>query len=439
MNRSCIRSILVLVVTLYSFATHAKEPTTIQELLDHPLRPTLAQLQKALVPWPDKNPFQMEKYTHPLYISNAHNLAVIMIALTEMKFPGATHAFMGRDSSWAHDLFFAFYSYIGQPHRVKHLPISSGSLAVDKADIAQMMEGFSLDLSKADNHPRYVIYDRTSYSSTSQSHLLMKALFGQYAALHGSAAPLFEKLFFVDIDGNNHIQLETADIAKYVQSESRSAYPSHIFTIETGQGQHDLNQETVWHDSFKVLKKMGVQVVGMPGALSDKTSRQQILGELYQTQGKIQTPEFLEAVKNQARQLGYQFPIADNPQPKDLNGQIVEEPHPPLPPAKVLAVPYTKEAARERFEWIRKGDDGPPKEQAKTEMLEWLQDPASKAHLWKDWVDSKRLAETIALLQDKLDPTILREWHDLVEKIADGDRKPEHTTTLGICKRILGL
>ncbi len=86
--------------------------------------------------------------------------------------------------------------------------------------------------------------------------------------------------------------------------------------------------------------------------------------------------------------------------------------------APVNGIPYSKSEAK-RLIYILKGKEPGDKNKSQEIFLEWLNDPGSRAKLWHDWIDSKRLADVILILKNEIAPPVIQEWIKGVEGLPD--------------------
>jgi hypothetical protein len=191
----------------YAFATTKTDyQSAIDKLTSMQLRPTVADVKKALKPWPTKNPFGNSDSRQIVAISKDLDSIAKMIAAIELHFPGAVIAPMGRDAVLFGDMMDAFYTAIGQPNRVARINGSGLSLRIhDQQLLVDFLKTTGYDISKADQLPPFLFFDRTGFASNSQMRYLLNAAYTQYTKSGKDPVKLLKKLNGMNSGGVNQI------------------------------------------------------------------------------------------------------------------------------------------------------------------------------------------------------------------------------------------
>ena len=284
----------------------------INELLNMQSRPTIAEIENALTPWPRKNPFRNAgERSQAVAVTKADGPKII--ASLEAAYPGGTYAFLGRDSALIADMVDAFYRAHGQNHRVVRLNASGQSLVGSTPDIlVDFLATNGLHLQSVDQDPPFIIIDATSYSPTSQSRQYIGAFYSVYQGTQKPLTNLLMKVNVIDIKNSNYPIIGSQNyetvkkIEKYIKtSNAQPTGPDRILKIDGAQ----LAYSSEWHGPFLQLQRMqDGRVFAPPGGLSSVEIRQTILGGLYDIIGIVSTKEFYSEVQKAARELGYEFP-----------------------------------------------------------------------------------------------------------------------------------
>jgi hypothetical protein len=296
-------------------AAKQKLPAKVQKLVKQLLRPTPADLLKAYGgKLPAKNPFNDDTDASEV---DAKEYLPKMIAQFEKAYPGATYAALGRDAVRMADMFAAYYETIGQPNRVARINLSTGSFTDTKGDevkpsaIAKFITTHTpLRFKDPAKIPGFVIFDATSYSESSQSPLVMDAIYEGFTKRGFSTQNLPAKVNIVSIDESNALTKSRAEkrMSTYFAQEKswqlkRPGSSPHqpLDLIGTSHGEE-------WHDSWDSLTWKGSRYVTVPTAKGDVETHKQILSEFYETLKLVQNPAFRHLIEAESKALGIKAP-----------------------------------------------------------------------------------------------------------------------------------
>jgi hypothetical protein len=310
-----------------AFAAFSQDEQQLSRLLSQPGRPTVADVKTLLETLPA---LQEPKFgntssnkDHSLE-QRIYSEGARVIAQLEYLFPGATIAPLGRDAAILGDIVDAFYQSIGQQGRVQRLNASTSSFKNDpNGTLAlEFLKSNGLNLDRDYQGPPFIIFDRTSYSANSQTTQLINAGYRAYAAEHGEVESLLRRFNLVSShDGNQSKMMPLTNKAsidnyfKAVETHVRQtkSSPSHVIGLGT-----TLVDSPAWHDTFGAFYNEGNRIVTRPGTLANEQIRRSVLAEMHLAIKIVSSPEFLERVKAQARELGFEFPMHRIFDPLDL-------------------------------------------------------------------------------------------------------------------------
>jgi hypothetical protein len=321
-------------------------------------------MRQALNPWPQSNPFGAlpgNQSTAAYVRANGPRY----IALLEYAFPGATWAPLGRDAVQMGDFLDAFYTSIGQPGRVARLNASGNSLTGEsQQNYLQFLASAGLKLTDLANQPPFVIMDRSSYNESqgAQVSKLIMAVYDHYSANGGRPVDLVSRVNAISIshtrganfylNSKHNIQSYFSNIvADYAEPPQIAALVSAPITKRFGLFQRGglalqrwfnrlrynmartaagravnkgrpreilvipeslggaLIDTLQWHNTFGNFAWKDGRFEAVPGTPFDSATRQAILATNFEVFQIVSEPSFLEQVKQEARNLGYEFNV----------------------------------------------------------------------------------------------------------------------------------
>lgn len=275
--------------------------------LEH--RPTIQQVVNAF----DGRPPRIEKgltneATNREWAEDIKTNLPIAIAKLEALYPGAIWASLGRDSVAIADLLEAFYLGLGQPGRGVRINASSGSFAQDSDDMfIKMLKklGMRIDANAA-SRP-FVVIDRTSYGSFSQSTKLMQMVYKYHVNKGGQAKTLFRKVAMVSTASGLEIFEKRKFFDEVRLSSKDYDYPTNLAQVSELANFTD-QPLAEWHGTFGTLMRYENGMIGgRPGQPSSLTSREKALDMMIKGFQIVKTKIFQDAVRREAKKLGYDF------------------------------------------------------------------------------------------------------------------------------------
>jgi hypothetical protein len=310
------RTLFVVALTcafITSSSLAAKEP---KEIFEQSHRPTVTQVKSIPEPrrfvsrWLSSHARQVIRQT----LDEVEADGPRVIALLEAAFPGAVFAPLGRDASLLGDVLDAFYQSLGHNRRVRRLNASTDSFdGVDEATVVKFLETNGLVLTKYYKGPPFVIIDRTSYGTNSQSTILMRAGYRAYARKYGNAAALVQRFNLATTystdsynsidDVNDMLVAEKKNLA-----EKKTRVPQRILNIASR-----LTDGFEWHDPFgEMRERSNGKVYTVPGDLEGEVNRAAVIATIAGIIQLVSKPQFLKQVQEEADRLGYVFPLKQN-------------------------------------------------------------------------------------------------------------------------------
>jgi hypothetical protein len=278
-----------------------------------------------------------------------HWLSVIVsggpkfVAQLEYAYPGATFAFMGRDTQALAGLVEAFYLSIGQKDRVVRLGMSKGTildsegnLAVSDFQIVKFLKsnGFSFDhIEKA---PPFILVDTVSTGGGTQGRTLLDAAYTTYWKNGGrNPALLLSKLNMLGLvvstfNGTLYdFKNRDAIFDELTELYSRPSFDGDFFgrhkilmIPRAHQDFHEAGYDHftgAWNSSYGPMRKDEYgNLRATIGAARQNSERLSVLWYLKRIQQAAARKSFLEDVLIEARVLGYEFPMA-RPAPKQIS------------------------------------------------------------------------------------------------------------------------
>ncbi len=377
-----MRNVLILVLTLFSVFANAQQlidldnvdvSPGLQSLLQRPNRPRLAELKQHRAEMAEliklmedadakHREYYQGHYRHvapifgdawaPEHIKE--NLPKLIISL-EKAFPNGTYAFLGRDVNLWGDAMDAFYQSFGQTGRVQLLNASTASFSNAEPEtlvnflVQNGMDPRIVTVTDPEEYNSlkpFVIYDRTSMGSTSQSTKLMDAVFTM-AARNGVPVHLLPEKFFVattsgDVNplyGDNSLEkLKTYGLqlelilsqalhdrkAALLQARLYGHQPPEppplkltiygqtmfngrmttngVSTVRTDFPANDPTQQ--WHDPFQQFEEVDGKVIGRPGPAHHRSERMNVLYLMDQAEKQASSQEVFQSVFDGAIEHG---------------------------------------------------------------------------------------------------------------------------------------
>lgn len=218
-------------------------------LLNKPTRPTVKEVTDFQIPSERGIPLPAQNRLDFLHWSDVLiDHAPTLIAQLEKAVPGATWAFLGRDSDAIADIVEAFYQSIGQTDRVVRIGMSkttlwengNGAQIATKEDIVEFIKSYGFDLASfRQSHP-FIIVDTLSRGGGTQGRVVIDALYSVYEDQGGNAADLVR--YF------NMIGLATSTYQGFINSFDDA---ESIFTAnENNYRQRDNHGHSVFRTDF---------------------------------------------------------------------------------------------------------------------------------------------------------------------------------------------
>ncbi len=336
MKNSTFATILLVLCSLSGGADQA--PQSVAEILTSSERPTMTTISQISHEFAE----ELGIPSAPLRVGNGHVLdfqkwtkillenGPQLIANLEKTNPGATWAFIGRDTQAIADLFEGFYLSIGQKNRVQRIFVSKASFQKTSTNsLVGVLEsnGFSLNRFQ-DSHP-YILVDTVSSGGGRQGRSILAAAYKIYGERGGKMSDLVRKLNMIGLyvstfqgtptplENYNNLLTEE-ELSFYISdpllpNESLEEY----FRIAGYSETNHLSNETgyehftgAWTGSYGQIKEDQFgKFRATPGADSDVTMRKNILWMQNTIWKTVSSPEFLEKVKEEAQKIKFDFPV----------------------------------------------------------------------------------------------------------------------------------
>ncbi len=321
-------------------------------LMRREFRPTMADVAESLPSIPDLN--SSLRNQRGSQTSTFVRLLIqggpTLIANLEKAFPGATWAFLGRDTQLIADLVESFYLSIGQKGRVVRVGMSKPTLAslTDASLLTRYLEGLGLSVETIDSAPPFIFVDTISQGYGRQARTLVSHFYEHYEEKTGSEpARLLRKVNIIGLvvstfQGSRHDlaglpALLAEEEARYLAAGSVDFFNEH--KIPTFPEPVNLFNETgyehytgAWHGPFGSLVAEGGAVRSTPGEAQPATMRTQILSSQAAIWAAVSAPDFLNQVKEKAKALGYEFPVQPPARVQAKAMAMALAPPPELPP-----------------------------------------------------------------------------------------------------------
>lgn len=305
-----MRLILFALFTLVASPAFADLSTLMASLT----RPTIADVERETTDETAPLPQWMPPSAVQSPFMSQLNAVADMIAELEWAYPGAVYMPLGRDIVLVGDAIDAFYRAHGQPGRIIRLNASGRSLDVGSVLIARWIESSGVDIKNLANSRGYIPFDGSNYGPSSQSTTILSAVYEKYVHLGGNASDLVDKFaFFNTARGNGAAQVNPGLDRESILKEERQLLATKRVSIprQTFASSRPLRGQSEWHSNFLRIQTMpdGSVIAPSPEPNPEQT-RAYILAEMRAIMKATAAPEFLELVRDRARKLGYEFPIA---------------------------------------------------------------------------------------------------------------------------------
>lgn len=234
------------------------------------------------------------------------------IAELEYAYPGAVWAALGRDAVAIIDVLEAFYLSVGQADRVTRIEASTATFNSSEAEFIKMLEQLGLPKDqKLEEMRPFIILDRTTYKVNSQSTTLISYIYRHYLDKKVVASPndLFKKIAVVSSSSGQQIDPKIMG-SLFANNKMRADGPFAPTVILRSPNLAYFTDQThqEWHQTFAEIiqdenGRLGGRITG-PNHHQYKENALWMMIEAYTT---VSTPAFLNAVRSEAKKLGYDF------------------------------------------------------------------------------------------------------------------------------------
>lgn len=299
-----------------------------ESLREQPDRPLASDLVRVFDPWPSKNPFCQggQASWSQWHAQFAHDLDIWLpsiIAFLEKAYPGAIWAPLGRDAFTFGMVLDAFYTSIGQNGRVSPLRASTNTFqyVTNSSQLVRFLESAGFNFDHPEQSPPFIILDRTSFDSKkfggrgSQSRQLIQAGYAEYQRRGGNPVDLVQKLNVLALrvgEPQDFLAFNGSQILRYFEYQRNQVATHGSLTriLQLTLPMQNLIDDYEWHFGYGPFR-LGSdgRFEGEPTGTKDFFTREEILSKTWNTYDLVRRPEFLEAVKSEAIQIGYKFPM----------------------------------------------------------------------------------------------------------------------------------
>lgn len=245
------------------------------------------------------------------WIPSVQELLPKAIAKLEYIYPGAIWASLGRDAVPITDLLDAFYIGLGQSGRAVAISASTDTFeSSPESMFVRMLIKLGMDIRHSKEMRPFVVIDRTSYNRgrgrESQSTRLMKYVYSYFTEkTNRSAKYLVEKVGVVSTSSGRYVHNRKEFFQALKKSSAKNGYPSFIAQVDELANFTDKDE---WHDTFGELVRFeDGSIGGNPGALAPLESRKKVLRMMVDAYQVVTTRQFQDAVRAEAKALGYDF------------------------------------------------------------------------------------------------------------------------------------
>jgi len=324
--------LLATILLLPTSAAIARKAKSLDELMNQPKRPTMMEIKESYNALTALQAFMMpvngEYYDYAYWLNIMIQDGPRLIATLEKAFPGATWAFMGRDTAALADLVEAFYISIGQNDRVVRLGGSKASYAnIAPSTLVNFLESNGFSLNEVQKRPPYILIDTVSKGYGQQGRALLSAVYEAYTSQGHNPLEIVRKFNMIGLivstfarGGNAPVPIESADlhyndeILRYAANPYNYQTNNVVVTFtDSGLKFNEAGYEHftgAWHTAygaFAVDEKGSTQPV--PGAPKHPNERMSVLLFQRMVWESINNPLFLSQVQLAAKNLGYEFPL----------------------------------------------------------------------------------------------------------------------------------
>lgn len=160
--------ILPLLLSAFSFSLAG-------DLLNSSMRPRMGEVVREHKDYsPDAGiPIKLNNLRFEEFLRTLGKDAPEFIVELENAYPGATFAFIGRDTQTIADVVDTFYNSIGQKNRVAYVAFSKPTAeALGDGEIASYMKSFGLDLNEVSSEKPFILIDTVSSGATIDNVLI---------------------------------------------------------------------------------------------------------------------------------------------------------------------------------------------------------------------------------------------------------------------------
>ncbi len=261
------------------------------------------------------------------YVNRLIDGAPVLIAAMEKTFPGATWAFVGRDSQLIGDIVEAFYLSLGQEDRVVRIGVSKPTFQNGVSDDLLMRyladHGLALDEIRT-AHP-FILVDTISQGYGRQARQMVATVYSHYQARGFNPAALLRK---VNIFGLRVSTFSGADhpvtFAEAFLREQEAIYSAGHRADFFDQHQILVFPEPIplfnesgyehftfaWHGPFGPFQSVeNGRIETTPGTLSQPPIRDAILYQQAKLHRAGSSVKFLQQVIQEAKKIEYEFPL----------------------------------------------------------------------------------------------------------------------------------
>ncbi len=287
----------------------------IQELMNSPTRPTIADLKRVFNPWPSENPFGPNLVPTPVE-REFENLADTIVNF-ERLFPKAIYLVLGRDSAGFGDYIDAFYTKIGQPGRVKRVDFSRDTVEKSKDhDIVDYFKGLGLDLDKLESAPSFVLLDGTYYATSSQLGQILKIIYSAYQARGGDRKAIFKKFRGISLYAGISVpmsKIENPGAAFDAMAEKLEPFERPADILSVPKGISNFSDGLEWNYSFGILERDETGTVFVPPSRPHIDHKKMlILSHLFEVIEWAENSDFTTRVKALAKFHDVDIDIKDS-------------------------------------------------------------------------------------------------------------------------------
>lgn len=287
-----------------SFAINSPKLQTLLQQLE---RPTINQVYEVIEGNFNNLPF----YDANALVNTYETLLPGLIASLERGFPGATWVGMGRDSALLVNALDAFYQARGQKGRALHLWASGDTIgSASPQQLVKALQQLGMDLPNAEHSPPFILFDATHFNGSSQSNLVLRAIYGEAHRLGIPLQPLLHRVNFVNTHSvmyphnRVHDQFDMKAFLNHVQVSPERG-PHDIMSFDTAA----LMYGHEWSDSYGQFRQDAAgKVYALPIAGHSEGLKSAVLGDMAGIMKLVTSEGFYKRVQANAKKLqGYDF------------------------------------------------------------------------------------------------------------------------------------